>query len=149
MKLIPLIFLTIFLSACAEQHNAVALKSDEIVLNYKAVVDDQGGCRPTYEAITEKDAEGMPANKIYMLRGDTEYYNTENIRIGKIPLQVKMHDETISLLNEVMTCDQLNIKLVIEECQYQWNVERKDCPPILIKGQENFAGIEITYELKK
>lgn len=149
MKLIPLISVTIFFAACGEKHDVVDLKPDEIVINYKAVVDDQGGCRPTYEAITLKDAEGMPANKIYMLRGDTEYYNTENIRIGKIPLQVKMHDETISLLNEVMSCDQLKIKLVIEECQYQWNVERNDCPPIAVKGQENFAGIEITYELKK
>ncbi len=142
--------MTISLAACSQQqtNSGLDLKPDEIVITYQAVEDEEGGCRPTYEAITQKDADGLYANKIYMLRGENYYYKQQQ-RIGNIPLQIKMEDETISLLNEVIVCDQLTIKLVIEECKYQWDADREGCPPITIKGQEAFSGIELTYELKK
>jgi hypothetical protein len=39
--------------------------------------DESVSCRPTYLAQTPNDAEGMPLNKIYMVNGETDYYNAD------------------------------------------------------------------------
>lgn len=152
MKTLTFCTSLVLLSGCsASDSNSSSPSStnqDTVKISYKAVSDDAGGCRPTYEATTPKDGEGMPFNKIYMIKGETYYNNAEGRRIGNIPLQIKMEDETISLLNEVIACENLTIKLEIEECTYQWGTERNDCPEIIIQGQENFGGIELTMNLK-
>ncbi len=130
---------------CNQQPTNTGLNPDQVVISYQATIDEQGGCQPTYEALTQTDADGLPVNKIYMINGETYYYDQKKQRIGNIPLQIKMADETMSLLNEVITCEQLQIELVIEECQYEWGTEREGCPPISVKGQDAFGGIEVVF----
>ncbi|MCX7552752.1 hypothetical protein OS175_02580 [Marinicella sp. S1101] len=142
LKILPVGTCCVFLIGCDATEPKQAIAEDEVIITYQAVTDEAGGCRPTYEALTQNDADGLPLNKIYLINGETHYYNHEQIKIGNIPLQIKMADETISLLNEVIACDQLRIELVIEQCRYEWGTERTDCPKITIKGSESFAGIK-------
>lgn len=141
--LLPVAACFVFLTGCDANESQQPIADDEVIITYQAVTDEAGGCRPTYEALTQNDAQGLPLNKIYMINGETHYYNHEQIKIGNIPLQIKMADETISLLNEVIACDQLKIELVVEKCRYEWGTERTDCPTITIQGSESFAGISV------
>ena len=59
-----------------------------------------------------------------------------------------MEDEVTSLLNEVVACEDLTLKLEVQECRYQRGTDRKDCPEIVSAGQEAFGGIEVMMDLK-
>ncbi len=145
-KTTSLLLLMFVISACTESKSDKQLKPDEILITYQAIQDDQGSCRPTYEAITKNNDDGLPANKIYMIEGKTEYFLTDNSKVGSIPFQIKMEKETISSLNEVVACKDLHIKVTVEKCKYEFGTNRKGCPPIVIKGKEKFGGIEFIFD---
>ncbi len=130
-------------SGCQSNSDAAdQLPEGSVQITYQATVDGQGGCRPTYETITTLDAEGQPHNELYIMRGETEYFNAEKRKIGEIPFQVKMGKETQSVLNEVIACEDLTIKVTLEKCEYFYESNHTGCPDVMVKGQSGFAGIE-------
>jgi hypothetical protein len=60
-----------------------------------------------------------------------------------------MDDEVISVIIEALPCEELTIKLEVEQCRYMWGTERTDCPEFVITGQEAFGGVELKMNLKK
>ncbi len=142
-KIILILTAMIATTGCQSSSDAAdQIPEGSVQITYQATVDGQGGCGPTYETITTLDAEGQPHNELYIMRGDTEYFNAEKRKIGEIPFQVKMGTETQSGLNEVIACEDLTIKVTLKKCEYFFESKNTGCPEVVVKGQSGFAGIE-------
>ncbi len=118
------------------------LKDDVVQLTYAAKTNSAGDCTPFYTPFTNKNADGLPANEIYIIRGETEYFHG-GVKTGEIPFQVKMYKENQGMPSEGIGCQDLHIKITIEACSYQYPNDRSDCPEIEVVGAELFAKIEI------
>lgn len=144
MKKVILILATMIATTGCQSSSDAAdqIPEGSVLITYQATVDDQGGCRPTYDTFTTLDAEGQPHNELYIMRGETEYFNADKRKIGEIPFQVKMGKETQSVLNEVIACEDLSIKVTLEKCEYFFESKNTGCPDVIVKGQAGFGGIE-------
>ena len=47
-------------SATDSDSGSLSPQGDEIIISYRTVTDDAGGCRPTYKAYTARDSDGLP-----------------------------------------------------------------------------------------
>ncbi|MFC3192897.1 hypothetical protein ACFODZ_01460 [Marinicella sediminis] len=143
-QVLPLAVVLVCTSGCQSAGNdteTADLAPGVIEVTYQVNQDDQGSCRPRYEARTQLNEQGMPTNEIYIIRGDTRYFDPQGRQIGSIPFQLKMADETISVLNEFIACKDLTIEVTVEECVYAFDSKNSGCPPIAIEGQEGFGDI--------
>ncbi len=120
-----------------------SLSKDEVKITYQANTTESGDCNPVYQAHTKKDADGLPANKIYIMRGETEYFYLNKYKMGEIPFQLKMFREINGMPSEGLSCKELFIKITLEKCQYEYPIETTTCPKVVIEGEEAFGGIEI------
>jgi len=142
MKKMMMLAATVLVSGCNPVSNAGDdLPEGVVQVTYQVNTDDEGSCRPRYEARTRMNTDGLPANEIYIIRGETRYFNPEGRQIGNIPLQVKIEDETISVLNEFIRCEDLKIEVTVEECVYEFDSQNSGCPEFQVLGKEGFAGI--------
>ncbi len=132
------------LLACTdESHEDSSLNGDVIKITYQAHENDTGNCTPLYRGNTARDSDGLPANKIYIMRGETEYFDHNNYKIGEIPFQLKMFRDITGMPSEGLSCQDLFIKITLEKCQYEYPSDRTTCPTVLIEGDEAFGGIEV------
>jgi hypothetical protein len=142
MKPVMILAATVLPSGC----NPVSSTGDDLTegvvqVAYQATIDDAGSCQPQYEARTQMNTDGSPANEIDIIRGETRYFNPEGRQIGNIPLQMKIEDETISVLNEFIRCEDLKIEVTVEECVYEFNSQNSGCPEFQVNGKEGFADV--------
>lgn len=138
---------TVLVSGCQPASNAQSDLAEGVVqIEYQVTTDDAGSCRPQYEARTRMNKDGLPANQIYIIRGETRYFNPEGQQIGNIPLQLKIADETISVLNEFIRCEDLKIEVTVEECVYDFNSQNSGCPAFQVIGKDGFADIVYVTE---
>jgi len=132
------------LIGCQDNNNTQTLPPDLVRITYHAINDSDGNCKPEYQAITRKNKDGAPENQLYIIYGETEYFDhTGKMKLNEVPFQVKMYEQIFGLPSDGVLCENLNIKITLEECVYDYPSERSGCPDIEVIGADNFAGIEI------
>ena len=142
MKKVMMLAATVLVSGCQPASNAQDdLPEGVVQVAYQVNTDDEGSCRPRYEARTRLNKDGLPANESYIIRGETRYFNPDGRQIGSIPLQLKIEDETISVLNEFIRCEDLKIEVTVKECVYEFNSQNTGCPAFQVTGKQGYADI--------
>ena len=139
--------MTLLLGCEANQAANNALADDVVRFTYEAKTNEAGDCTPFYTAFTNKDADGLSANQIYIIRGETEYFEGE-YKIGEVPFQVKMYKLNQGMPSEGVACADLKIKITLDECSYAYPSERTACPPIEVVGSEAFGELKIVDTTK-
>ena len=113
------ILLCLALVGCDQKTNTPDLQTGEVQISYQATSDAQGACRPRYQAITQMNAQGQPENDLFMITGQSIFFDPTGKVIGRMPLQATINDPVTSLLNQAIACEALSIQVTILKCQYQ------------------------------
>lgn len=141
---VPAVALVLLVAACSAETPPAAPEGLEITL--AAANDGEAPCR--IERTARYDQSSRP---MYMIRGEGRYSLVDGSR-RSIPVQIRflgmdgiVDDEAVTLTDFDVTCDQVSIEWMIEECESQ-DRRMVECPQVDVIGETDFRSFELVFE---